>query len=66
MSICVIGKNLTALMLAKILVNGGQNVDLFFKQKKKGKILIGLLDYQIIALNFLRSKKFFLKGFAGQ
>ena len=47
MTICILGKNLTALLVSKILVNKGLNVDIFFRNKNKKKIL-ELLAYQII------------------
>ena len=35
MTICVLGKNLTALLISKILVNKGLKVDIFFRDKNK-------------------------------
>ena len=40
MSICVLGKNLTALMLSKILVNKGLNVDILFKREMVTKAYV--------------------------
>ena len=61
MSICVIGKNLTALMLAKILVNKGKNVDLFFKQKKKIKNSYRFIGLSNNSIEFFEKQKIFSK-----
>ena len=53
MSICVIGKNLTALMLSKILVNKGLNVDILFKEKQKGKKISRTLGLSNNSVEFL-------------
>ena len=60
MTICILGKNLTALLVSKILVNKGLNVDIFFrnKNKKKNTRTIGLSNNSI---NFLEKEKIFKK-----
>ena len=61
MAICLIGKNLTALVLSKVLINKGLNVDLYYKNNKLSKNLtktysrtIGLSNESI---NFLNNQK---------
>ena len=39
MTICLIGKNLTTLVLSKVLINKGLNVDLYYKNNKLSKNL---------------------------
>ena len=61
MTICVLGKNLTALLVSKILVNKGLNVDIFFRDRnreKKNSRTIGLSNN---SLNFLEKEKIFTK-----
>ena len=61
MTICILGKNLTALLVSKILVNKGLNVDIFFRHgnnKKKNSRTIGLSNNSI---NFLEIEKIFKK-----
>ena len=61
MAICLIGKNLTTLVLSKVLTNKGLNVDLYYKNNKLSKNLsktssrtIGLSNESI---NFLVDQK---------
>tara|TARA_Y100000768_G_scaffold349733_1_gene299483 strand:+ start:276 stop:1412 length:1137 start_codon:yes stop_codon:yes gene_type:complete len=61
MAICLIGKNLTTLVLSKVLINKGLNVDLYYKNNKLSKNLsktssrtIGLSNESI---NFLVDQK---------
>tara|TARA_B100000963_G_scaffold360772_1_gene392998 strand:+ start:1192 stop:2289 length:1098 start_codon:yes stop_codon:yes gene_type:complete len=61
MTICLIGKNLTTLVLSKVLINKGLNVDLYYKNNKLSKNLsktasrtIGLSNESI---NFLDDQK---------
>ena len=64
MAICLIGKNLTTLVLAKTLVNKGILVDLYDNKKISKKLdksvsrTIGLSNDSI---NFLESQKIILK-----
>ena len=61
MTICVLGKNLTALLVSKILVNKGLNVHIFHrdrKEEKKNSRTIGLSNN---SLNFLEKEKIFTK-----
>ena len=61
MTICILGKNLTALLVSKILVNKGLNVDIFFRHgnnKKKNSRTIGLSNNSI---DFLEREKIFKK-----
>ncbi len=62
MSICVLGKNLTALMLSKILVNKGLNVDILFKEKQKGKKISRTLGLSNNSIEFLEKEKIFTKN----
>ena len=58
MTICLIGKNLTSLVLSKIFVNKGINVDLYYSNNKINKTkstlsrTIGLSNDSV---NFLES-----------
>ena len=60
MTICLIGKNLTSLVLSKIFVNKGINVDLYYSNNKINKMkstlsrTIGLSNDSV---NFLESYK---------
>ena len=60
MTICLIGKNLTSLVLSKIFVNKGINVDLYYSNNKTNKMkstlsrTIGLSNDSV---NFLESYK---------
>ena len=60
MTICLIGKNLTSLVLSKIFVNKGINVDLYYSNNKINKTkstlsrTIGLSNDSV---NFLESYK---------
>ena len=40
MTICLIGKNLTTLVLSKILINKGINVDFYYSNNKISKNMI--------------------------
>ena len=61
MTICLIGKNLTTLVLSKVLINKGLNVDLYYQGNKLSKNLsktfsrtIGLSNESI---DFLEEQK---------
>ena len=68
MPICLIGKNLTTLVLAKTLVNKGLSVDLYDNNKISKKLdksssrTIGLSNDSI---NFLESQKILFKKMLG-
>ena len=61
MSICLIGKNLTTLVLSKILINKGIKVDLYYSNKKKSKNLLNTISRTIglsnDSIEFLESQK---------
>ena len=61
MAICLIGKNLTALVLSKVLINKGLNVDLYYKNNKPSKNLIKTYSRTIglsnESINFLNNQK---------
>ena len=62
MTICLIGKNLTTLMLTKIFINEGLRVDLYDFNNKKHKKLSNTISRTIglsnDSINFLESQKF--------
>tara|TARA_B100001027_G_scaffold216921_1_gene195126 strand:+ start:2231 stop:3334 length:1104 start_codon:yes stop_codon:yes gene_type:complete len=67
MSVCIIGKNLTALMLSKILINKGIRVDLFYQEsnnivnlKKNYTRTLGLSNY---STKFLSTQKISLNKY---
>ena len=64
MAICLIGKNLTTLVLAKTLVNKGILVDLYDNKKiskKLGKSVSRTIGLSNDSINFLESQKIILK-----
>ena len=65
MTICLIGKNLTTLMLTKIFINEGLRVDLYDFNNKKHKKLSNTISRTIglsnDSINFLESQKILYK-----
>ena len=61
MTICVLGKNLTSLLVSKILVNKGINVDIFFRDKNKEKKNSRTIGLSNDSINFLEREKIFSK-----
>tara|TARA_Y100000996_G_C22533921_1_gene647607 strand:- start:851 stop:1945 length:1095 start_codon:yes stop_codon:yes gene_type:complete len=65
MTICLIGKNLTTLVLSKILINKGINVDLYYPNKKLSKNLTNINSRTIglsnDSIEFLESQKILYK-----
>ena len=65
MTVCLIGKSLTTLVLSKIFINNGVSVDIYYSNNKKIKSLysknsrtIGLSNYSI---DFLEDEKILKK-----
>ena len=65
MSICLIGKNLTALVLSKILINKGIKVDLYYSDNKLSKNMLNTVSRTIglsnDSIEFLESQKILYK-----
>ena len=65
MTICLIGKNLTTLVLSKILINKGIKVDLYHSNNKVSKNMINTISRTIglsnDSIEFLESQKIFSK-----
>ena len=61
MTICVLGKNLTALLISKILVNKGLNVDIFFRDKNKERKNSRTIGLSNNSVDFLEKEKIFIK-----
>jgi hypothetical protein len=53
MTVCILGNSLTALTLAKILVNYEINVDVIFNKKNYKISILERLEYQKVILIFL-------------
>ena len=66
MSVCLIGKNLSSLLLSKILINKGIKVDLYFKNRKYNnskKNMTRTLGLSNNSINFLINEKILKKKF---
>ncbi len=65
MTICLIGKNLTTLVLSKILINKGINVDLYYLDNNISKNLTNTISRTIglsnDSIEFLESQKILFK-----
>ena len=65
MSICLIGKNLTTLVLSKILINKGIKVDLYYSNNKMPKTMLNTISRTIglsnDSIEFLESQKILYK-----
>ena len=65
MTICLIGKNLTTLVLSKILINKGINVDLYYSNNKISKNMSNTISRTIglsnDSIEFLESQKILYK-----
>ena len=65
MSICLIGKNLTTLVLSKILINKGIKVDLYYSDNKLSKNMLNTVSRTIglsnDSIEFLESQKILYK-----
>ncbi len=61
MTICLIGKNLTTLVLSKVLINKGLNVDLYYKNyklsKNSAKTFSRTIGLSNESINFLNKQK---------
>ena len=69
MTICLIGKNLTTLVLSKILVNKGISVDLYYSDYRTSNNLSSTISRTIglsnDSINFLESHKILKKKIVG-
>ena len=69
MTICLIGKNLTTLVLSKILINKGINVDLYYSNNKISKNMSNTISRTIglsnDSIEFLESQKILKKKLLG-
>ena len=65
MTVCLIGKNLTTLVLSKILINKGINVDLYYSNNKTSKNMSNTISRTIglsnDSIEFLESQKILCK-----